>query len=294
MIQMMMLYIILLVLPEVKIAAAIPTLSNASGIIYAGAATTLTLTGTNFLTANLVVNFTQTSDSINSDVTVTPSSETSASVAVPAAVYNNVTAGNAVTIKVTNSDNLQSGGQNITASSLPSGGTISNSGGYRIHTFNSSGNFVVPATLSNVEYLVIAGGGAGGSYGAGGGAGGYRTSVVGQTSGGGASAESRLSVSAATYATVGAGGAGATFGNGLSPNGSDSVFSTITSVGGGGAGLAHNPNSGGSGSNAGSNTNNDGIGRAGGSSGGSGRSAQAPTGATANQGYNGGAVVVLG
>ena len=177
----------------VKIAAAIPTLSNASGIIYAGAATTLTLTGTNFLTANLVVNFTQTSDSINSDVTVTPSSEWwSASVAVPAAVYNNVTAGNAVTIKVTNSDNLQSGGQNITASSLPSGGTISNSGGYRIHTFNSSGNFVVPATLSNVEYLVIAGGGAGGSYGAGGGAGGYRTSVVGQTSGGGASAESRL------------------------------------------------------------------------------------------------------
>ena len=95
---------------------------------------------------------------------------------------------------------------------MPSGGTISNSGGYRIHTFNSSGNFVVPATLSNVEYLVIAGGGAGGSYGAGGGSGGYRTSVVGQTSGGGASAESRLSVSAATYAiTVGAGGAGATF-----------------------------------------------------------------------------------
>ena len=58
MIQMMMLYIILLVLPA-KIAA-IPTLSNASGIIYAGAATTLTLPGTNFITANLVVNFTQT------------------------------------------------------------------------------------------------------------------------------------------------------------------------------------------------------------------------------------------
>ena len=123
-----------------------------------------------------------------------------------------------------------------------------------------------------------------------GGAGGYRTSVVGQTSGGGASAESRLSVSAATYAiTVGAGGAGATFLKWIIvPNGSDSVFSTITSVGGGGAGL-HGPNSGGSGSNAGSNTNNDRIGRAGGSSGGSGRSAQVPTGATANQGYNGGA-----
>ena len=81
-----------------------------------------------------------------------------------------------------------------------------------------------------VEYLVIAGGGAGGSgYGAGGGAGGYRCSVAGESSGGGASAESALSLVAGTYTvTVGAGGSSA--------NGSNSVFSTITSIGGGAGG----------------------------------------------------------
>ena len=94
----------------IKIAAQVPSLLSVTGDLYVGQASTLTLSGTNFLVSNLVVNFTQTSDSINSNVTVTPTSETAATVSVPAAVYNNVTAGNAVTIKVTNSDNIQSGG----------------------------------------------------------------------------------------------------------------------------------------------------------------------------------------
>jgi hypothetical protein len=68
------------------------------------------------------------------------------------------------------------------------GGTITQSGGYTIHTFTSSGNFVPTQNLT-VEYLVVAGGGGGGVFG-GGGAGGYRTSVPGATSGGGASSES--------------------------------------------------------------------------------------------------------
>jgi len=61
------------------------------------------------------------------------------------------------------------------------------------------------------EYLVIAGGGGGGSYNAGGGgAGGYRSNVSGESSGGGASAESLFrAISADSYTiTVGAGGAG--------------------------------------------------------------------------------------
>ena len=81
-----------------KISSVNAVLSSISGSIYAGTTTNLTLTGTGFLSASLVVNFVQSSDGINTNVTVTPSNDTSATVAVPAAVYNNVTAGNAVTI----------------------------------------------------------------------------------------------------------------------------------------------------------------------------------------------------
>ena len=67
--------------------------------------------------------------------------------------------------------------------------------------------------LSEVEYLGVAGGGGGGSWGArggGGGAGGLRSSMVGYSSGGGASAESKLSITpGVSYTvTIGAGGAG--------------------------------------------------------------------------------------
>lgn len=57
------------------------------------------------------------------------------------------------------------------------GGTITTAGGYRIHTFTSTGaaqidTSSVPTTFS-AEILMIAGGGGGGSIGGGGGAGGY-------------------------------------------------------------------------------------------------------------------------
>ena len=75
------------------------------------------------------------------------------------------------------------------------GGTESTSGDYKIHTFNSSSNFVVASVgntagagdwASKVDYMVVAGGGAGhgkaspGNYenGAGGGAGGFREGRV--------------------------------------------------------------------------------------------------------------------
>lgn len=254
-----------------KIASATPTLTNASGNIYVGNASTLTLTGTNFLTANLIVNFTQTSDSINSNVTVTPTSETAASVAVPAAVYNNVTAGNAVTIKVTNSDGIQSNGQNVTAIALPTGGTITSSGGYRIHTFNSSGTFGNTIASLSTEYLIVAGGGGGGAQtGGGGGAGGMRTG------------SSTLSVQNYTV-TVGAGGAKAPA-QSNPPGGSsgqDSSFNSITSIGGGGGG-----------SYQGNTTNSDSTGKNGGSGGGGAAkdAGGAPGGSgTSGQGNDGGA-----
>ena len=146
------------------------------------------------------------------------------------------------------------------------GGTITTSGDFKIHTFNSSGTFTVSnsgnaAGSTTVDYLVIAGGGGGGGAGGpsngtagGGGAGGYRESFPNPATGG-------LPVSVQAYPiTVGAGASG----GGGNPNGasaaggvgSTATFSTITSAGGGGgAGTGGNPGpAGGSGGGGGPNT----------------------------------------
>ena len=139
------------------------------------------------------------------------------------------------------------------------GGTVSTSGDYKIHTFTGDGNFVVSsagnASGSNkVSYVVVAGGGSGMSksvrnsntgerYGMGaGGAGGYREGKATSFDTYTASplvAPDGLPVSAQTYpVTVGGGGAAVSIPSTASsgPNGSNSVFSTITSTGGGGGG----------------------------------------------------------
>jgi hypothetical protein len=95
------------------------------------------------------------------------------------------------------------------------GSIIQTDGTYWYHAFLSSGTFT-PATALTCDVLVVAGGGGGGTnHGGGGGAGGYRT-ITG------------LSVSSATTATVGAGGT-----SGPGTQGSSSIFSSITSAGGG-------------------------------------------------------------
>ena len=131
------------------------------------------------------------------------------------------------------------------------GGTITESGDFKIHTFTGDGCFVVN-TLgngptysggpSNVDYLVVAGGGGGGrgaGAGGGGGAGGFRTSFPSPSCNAGS-----FPITATTYPiTVGAGGVG---GNGGPPaenstSGSNSIFSTITSTGGGYGGNCGSP-----------------------------------------------------
>ena len=130
------------------------------------------------------------------------------------------------------------------------GGTITESGDYRIHTFTADGCFSVscagnPFGSTTVDYLVVAGGGGNGvgSGGGGGGAGGARMS--GGTASGCYTASplglcvAALPVTATTYPiTVGAGGTGApdTSVPSACAVGSPSVFSTITSTGGGGGG----------------------------------------------------------
>ena len=170
------------------------------------------------------------------------------------------------------------------------GGTVTTTGNFKVHTFTGPGTFCVssvgnPAGSTTVDYMVVAGGGGGGAgcgAGGGGGAGGMRFSYPNPGTGG-------LPVSVQGYPiTVGAGGPG-----GLGPatvpappgapsadgtKGSDSIFSTITSTGGGlgGAGVSSN-NPGGTG----------------GSGGGGGRNASAGAGNTpsvpVSQGNPGGA-----
>lgn len=143
------------------------------------------------------------------------------------------------------------------------GGTITTTGDFKIHTFTSSGTFTVSdagnsSGSNTVDYLVIAGGGGAGAYGAGGGgAGGYRFSngtASGSYSAGpsplGASA---LPVSAQAYPiTVGGGGAGGDDSPAVSGSpGSNSIFSTITSAGGGKGAGGTNPRPAGSGGSGG-------------------------------------------
>jgi len=182
------------------------------------------------------------------------------------------------------------------------GGTVTTSGDYKIHTFTGPGTFTVSCAgnssgSTQMDYLVIAGGGGGGGgyQSGGGGAGGYRESSG--TASGCYTVSSRGScVSALTAAvqgypiTVGGGGPGgpstpssANFGQ-VGTAGSNSIFSTITSAGGGRGGSFRD---GGCGPNE--------VGGPGGSGGGAGRSPATNSGGTGNtppvsppQGTNGG------
>jgi hypothetical protein len=164
------------------------------------------------------------------------------------------------------------------------GGTVTCCGNYKIHTFTGPGTFTVtnagnPSGSTTVDYMVIAGGGAGGGfyYGAGGGAGGFRESVpspAAWTASPLASPGGSLPVSATGYPiTIGAGGtsAGQVQGN-VGTSGNNSIFSTITSAGGGRGGTSCGP--GGSPSTPSPGAN----GGSGGGAGGDGGSPSAPTG----------------
>lgn len=265
-----------------KVSPLTPTLSSITGTIINGYATNLTFAGTNFLTSNLVVGFTPSGGS-ETTVTVTPTSDTAATVSVPAAIYGQ-SASTVIAVTVTNSDNRTSTATNITVGAPPSGGTVLTDGAERTHIFKStSTNFVVPTglTLSNVEYLVVAGGGGGGGSfrGAGGGAGGLLTSVTGDTpSSNSGSVQSKLTLTAGTYTmNVGAGGTGQQYVAGT--NGGNSTIvnpsstALVTAIGGGSGGTY-----GGSGAGGGS----------GGGSGGHTSSNPSPGAGTSGQGNTGG------
>lgn len=140
------------------------------------------------------------------------------------------------------------------------GGTITTSGIYTIHTFTASSTFSTNNDCL-VSVLVIGGGGGGGQAGSGGGAGGYQYNAS-------------LSIPAQSF-TVGVGPGGAAgVAAGPAGKGSNSFFYTITAEGGGN-GVGQNYGiSGGSGGSGGGSAIRNNTGLAGG---------------TGTQGYNGGA-----
>ena len=130
-------------------------------------------------------------------------------------------------------------GNSLTLNSISpaSGGVITYSNGYTIHTFTSSSAFIAPSNL-NVEYLVVGGGGSGGintaGNGGGGGAGGFLSGIINN-------------LPASNYSiTVGNGGS-------IGNNGANSSFHTYTAIGGGKGGwyLNNAGSSGGSGGGGG-------------------------------------------
>ncbi len=246
----------------VKVVRVTPVLDSVTGNILNSTAGNLTLNGSGFLTSGLIVSFTPSGGSA-STVTVTPTSDVLATVAIPSAIYGQSTS-TVIGIKVTNSDTKTSATVNKTVTALPTGGTISNISGYRVHTFTSSGNFVTYDTKT-LEYLVVAGGGCGGhDVGGGGGAGGMLTGSVSKT--------------ANTYAIViGEGGAGHQ-NNSTQNNGTNSTALGLTAIGGGGGGNWNN------------NLNSTKNGSDGGSGGGAGGWNQSANGGngTSGQGNDGG------
>lgn len=214
--------------------ALVPSVTGVSGEIYNGTASDLTLTVAQ-TTTTISVLFYNGASLVSTVTGVTPSGS-SAVVAVPSAVYN-LSAGTTITIYIQNSDG-QTSGNNVTRTilALPTGGTISSSGGYRYHKFTSSGTFTVPTGGSfSVEAVIVAGGGSPGNP------------EVGGGGGGGGVVQETLTRNAGSYTvTVGAGGA---YGSG---GGNSSVTGYTTAVGGGHAGgFRNNGLSGGSGGGGG-------------------------------------------
>jgi hypothetical protein len=161
------------------------------------------------------------------------------------------------------------------------GDTIMTDGTYWYHAFTSSGTFT-PAKALSCDYLVVAGGGGGGTpLAGGGGAGGLRSTVT--TTGGGGSLESALSLASETgyTVTIGAGGA-------VNANGSNSVFSSITSTGGGRGGY-YSATPGATGGSGGGGGGGDGT-----LAGGSGTANQGYAGGTGNDGAASGYVTRVG
>jgi hypothetical protein len=204
-----------------------------------------------------IPNYTSSNQKSASVDSVGENNATTARMNISAILYNQTTAISSVTfIPITGTTILEGstfslygiaavGTTPVIAPKASGGNIIDFDGTYWIHTFLTSGTFTPLQGLS-CDYLVVAGGGGGGSGTAGGGgAGGYLTGTG-------------FAVTSGTpiAVTVGAGGTTPGAYPGTATAGANSVFSSITSAGGGaGATNATIGGNGGSGGGGGGNAN---------------------------------------
>jgi hypothetical protein len=155
------------------------------------------------------------------------------------------------------------------ASINATGGIISYSSGYKIHTFTGNGTFSVSGS-GVVEYLIVAGGGSGGSG---------EANPAGDSPGGGGAGGilyGNISLTPQTYVvTVGAGGGAVTGTSQNGINGSNSSALGLTAIGGGFGGREEGP-----GGNGGSGGGGGGSCTSGRKSGGAGTTGQGNRGGT--------------
>jgi len=184
-------------------------------------------------------------DTTSSAITVTLPSSPTAGDEISLIDYGANASTNNITI--TSSDNIEGATEDVLIDYNKGSVNIVYSDATKGWIVKSAANETATALASSsitIDYLVVAGGGGGassGNFNGGGGAGGLRTSY-GSTSGGGASAETSVSLLKGTNYTVTVGSGGS-----AGSSGSNSVFDTITSIGGGGAVASSSGTSGGSG-----------------------------------------------
>ena len=244
-----------------------------------------------------------------------------------------VSSNSAISFTVTATDSESGGGiasYAVYSGSLPTGASLNGSTGaitgtsasyatdttstFTLRVTDNAGNtadrsfsITVLGTNYSADFLVVAGGASAGSSAGGGsgggGAGGMRYGASSGTSGGGASAESPITIALGTVYTITVGAGGAANTNGIGNDGSNSSISgsgltTITSTGGGAGSINVNPaHSGGCGGGgpenspytAGSGTSGQGYGGGNGQAGqGGGGGGTGAAGATASGGAHGG------
>lgn len=127
---------------------------------------------------------------------------------------------------------------------LATGGEITEIGGYRIHTFRTTGTFTVASNIT-ADVLVVAGGGGGGAY--------STTNANGGGGGGGVVYAVNQALTPAAYTvTIGRGGTGYTWNtNSCGANGANSVFGALPAAIGGGGGAGQSSCAGGAGGSGG-------------------------------------------
>jgi outer membrane protein OmpA-like peptidoglycan-associated protein len=232
-----------------KVDTAAPTMNITSNLatVASGATATITFTSnkstTTFdqsdvsVTLGTITSFSGSSGTYTATFTGSRSSGGIATISVDAekftdSVGNGNTVSNTRSITVTNTTSSTGG-----RTSYVGNGTIGDNGTeYIVERFTTTGtsNWRVPNGVTSIDYLIIGGGGAGGTrHAGGGGAGGVRSSVA--STGGGSSPESRMTVTpgALMTVTVGAGGTNGSTATGSGTNGSNSVLGSLTATGGG-------------------------------------------------------------